>query len=618
MQRILTYINGYGFRRSLKYTALIVLAGLHLFYIVILFSSYTVRRDLESDMAKLGGDESLDTLVMLSRTGGDTVRKIRQYRCLQRDALAFYRIATMDLRRNISEVYAHTLAMRQALRAFIQSEPMLDRRESELRFDNAWGIPLAGDLVFQSNASPAEKQKVIEAFRTRLDERFKEFQADAGRHKQVMELLNAKQQNVASPEALRAAAQRQQQYEQELFDLTSIGRLEDALATMNKDMKNAGLKDAKRLNILIRKVAAEEALGRGERQASYLSEIASQLESSGQSEALKDLDCAKLDQELTAKIVAGLTAKRSEELTPEQKALVTGYLAQRSGNESAPVLSEVKSLVQVVHGPVTQAFLGFPTSAQTLIVTMLFGSLGALSLQALRLSNRGYWAPISEPSWGEIVISMWLGMAAAIIVYLLASIGLLVVSDGRSNAAEVSTVGASLVALLGFVSGLLNDEAFGRIRQFGLQFFKDETSKTANADATGPNAELAQRLRDANCTRFAELARLHCLGTTLAPKDQFTLFVPGDTTFDGRPLSEWTALANPKQGAPFMALVNGRLVDSATLSAADLETLPQLTMADGSVVPLERAGADIRFRGERIEVGQPYKWRNGTIFVTSP
>jgi uncharacterized surface protein with fasciclin (FAS1) repeats len=267
---------------------------------------------------------------------------------------------------------------------------------------------------------------------------------------------------------------------------------------------------------------------------------------------------------------------------------------------------------------VTQAFMGFPTSAQTLIVTMLFGSLGALSLQALRLSNRGYWAPISEPSWGEIVISMWLGMAAAIIVYLLASIGLLVVSDGRSNAAEVSTVGASLVALLGFVSGLLNDEAFGRIRQFGLQFFRDETSKTADADTTGPNAELAQGLRDTNCTRFAELARLHCLGTTLAPKDHFTLFVPADTAFDGRPLSEWTALANPKQGAPFMALVNGRLVDFATLSAADLATLPQLTMADGSVVPLERSGADVRFRGERIEVGQPYRWRNGTIFVTKP
>jgi uncharacterized surface protein with fasciclin (FAS1) repeats len=173
------------------------------------------------------------------------------------------------------------------------------------------------------------------------------------------------------------------------------------------------------------------------------------------------------------------------------------------------------------------------------------------------------------------------------------------------------------VALLGFVSGLLNDEAFARIRRFGLQFFQDESAKTPDADASGPNAELVHRLQDANCTRFAELARLHCLGTTLAPKDHFTLFVLADSAFDGRPLSEWNALANPKQGAPFMALVNGRLVDTATLSAADLATAGQLVMADGSVVTLDKTDGEIRFKGERIELAQPYKWRNGTIFVTS-
>jgi uncharacterized surface protein with fasciclin (FAS1) repeats len=618
MQRFFGYISGYGVRRSLKYTALILLAGLHLFYIVILFSSYTVRRDLESDIVKLGADESLDSLVMLSRTGGETVRRIREYRCVQRDAIAFYRITTMDLRRDISEVYAHTLAMRQAIRAFVEKQPMLNRQETDKRFEDAWGIPLAGDLVFQSNASPAERQTTITAFRTELDARFKAFTEDTKPFQEVMKLLKAQQDGIATPEALRAAAHRQQQYDRELFDLTSVGALEAAITHMNKEMKSAGLKDTKRLNILIRKVAAEEALGRGERQASYLSEIASQLDTAGQSAALKDLDCAKLDEDFKAKVGVNFAAKRSKDLTNSQKELLTTYLAQRSEDQAGPASSWLNSAVQAVHAPVTQTFIGFPTSAQTLIVTMLFGSLGALSLQALRLSNRGYWGTISDPSWGEIVIAMWLGMAGAIIVYLLASIGLLVVSDGRSNTAEVSTVGASLVALLGFVSGLLNDEAFGRIRQFGLQFFKDETSKTADAEATGPNAELAQRLRDASSARFAELARLHCLGTTLAPKDQFTLFVPADTAFDKRPLSEWTALANPKQGAPFMALVNSRLVDLATLSAADLETLPQLTMADGSVVALERSGADVRLHGERIEVGQPYRWRNGTIFVTKP
>jgi hypothetical protein len=299
--------------------------------------------------------------------------------------------------------------------------------------------------------------------------------------------------------------------------------------------------------------------------------------------------------------------------------LVDRYVIERSRGPSVGALvSQVGSFVRDdVYGTLIRNFIGFPTSAQTFIVTMLFGSLGALSLQALRLSNRGYWGTVSDPSWGEIVISMWLGMAAAIIVYLLASIGLLVVSDGRSNTAEVSTVGASLVALLGFVSGLLNDEAFGRIRKFGLQFF-EAAEKGPDADATGPNADLVHRLEDAGCNRFAELARIHCLGTSLAPKDHFTLFVPADPAFDGRPLSEWNALANPKQGAPFMALVNGRLVDAARLSAADLVGANQLTMADGSVVPLDKADGEVRLRGERVELSQPYKWRNGTIFVTTP
>jgi uncharacterized surface protein with fasciclin (FAS1) repeats len=618
MARLFQFGAGTRFRRSLKYTALIVLAGLHLFYIVILFSSYTVRRDLETDVAKLGADQSLDSLVMLSSMGGETVRKIREYRCLQRDAIAFYRIATMDLRRDISEVYRHTLALRQELRGFIATQPMLNRQESEKSFDNAWGVPLAGDLVFQTSATPEQRQKTLEEFRAKLDGQFTAFKADTKHHTAVIELLDAKKKAIETPEQLRAAANRQQQYEQELFDLTAVGTLETALAKMNKDMASAGLKDAKRLNILIRKVSAEESLGRGDPQASYLSEIANQLDTSGQSAPLRDLDCTKLDEALTDKIVAGMAAKRDDKLGDREKALIKEYVAARARDDTLPVLSQVGTFLQDVHRPITQAFIAFPTSAQTLIVTMLFGSLGALSLQALRLSNRGYWGTVSDPSWGEIVISMWLGMTGAIIVYLLASIGLLVVSDGRSNAAEVSTVGASLVALLGFVSGLLNDEAFARIRRFGLQFFQDGTAKAAEGAASGPNAELAQRLLDAGCSRFAELARIHCLGTTLQPKDHFTLFAPANATFDGRPLSEWSALADPKRNAPFTSFASARLVDTATLTAADLGTLPQLAMADGSTVPLERTGADVRLRGERIELGQPYKWRNGAIFVTRP
>jgi uncharacterized surface protein with fasciclin (FAS1) repeats len=602
-----------------KYAALITLAGLHLFYIVILFSSYTVRRDLEADGAKLGGDASLDYLLMLSSKGGDTVRKVREYRCLQRDAITFYRIATMDVRRELSQVYAQTLQMRHAMRDFAEKEATLNRQETTKRFDNAWGVPLASDLVFLPSVAPDERQKTIERFRARQDESFDEFNASTSQHVKVASLLANAKQEVATPDDLRRAIQKRLQHERAIFDFSAVGTLEGALDKMNGEMKVAKLDDPKRVNILLRKISADDALAKRRSEASFLSEFAAQLDLTGQSgEALRDIDCEKLDQKLAMQIVQAMPQGRN--LTEAQQELVKRYAIERSRGPSAgTALAQFANFLHDdVHGTLIRNFIGFPTSAQTFIVTMLFGSLGALSLQALRLSNRGYWGTISDPSWGEIVISMWLGMAAAIIVYLLASIGLLVVSDGRSNTAEVSTVGASLVALLGFVSGLLNDEAFARIRKFGLQFFQDDAAKAPDAEVSGPNADLAHRLQDANCTRFAELARLHCLGTTLAPKDHFTLFVPADSTFDGRPLSEWNALANPKQGAPFMALVNGRLLDTATLSAADLTTATQLVMADGSVVTLDKTDGVIRFKGERIELGQPYKWRNGTIFVTSP
>jgi hypothetical protein len=221
---------------------------------------------------------------------------------------------------------------------------------------------------------------------------------------------------------------------------------------MNGEMKVAKLDDPKRVNILLRKISADDALAKRRSEASFLSEFAAQLDLTGQSgEALRDIDCEKLDQKLAMQIVQAMPQGRN--LTEAQQELVKRYAIERSRGPSAgTALAQFANFLHDdVHGTLIRNFIGFPTSAQTFIVTMLFGSLGALSLQALRLSNRGYWGTISDPSWGEIVISMWLGMAAAIIVYLLASIGLLVVSDGRSNTAEVSTVGASLVALLGFV-----------------------------------------------------------------------------------------------------------------------------------------------------------------------
>jgi hypothetical protein len=619
---VLSLARGFDWSRSIKYAALILLAGLHLLYIIILFSSYTVRRELEADIGKLGADSSLDSLLLLANTGAETVRRVNEYRCLQRDAITFYRIHTMDLRKDIAGIYRLTLALRGEMRDFVNDHPgALNRADTLRRFDDVWSLPTPGDLIFLPSADANAIAATVAEFEALLKASVRRFNQDAASYAAAVALLHAHVDEIKDPEdLLKKMVKRQQLWDAHLFDFTAVGTLQKALDELNHKMKSAGLEDPRRLNILIKKLAADDAIVRRESNASFLSELARQLDASGQGgQALKDLDCGSLDQDLRSRIIQGIARRGDKDVSPDQKALIEAYLAERAEARPAKGLGRaVAYLRDDLHGPVIRSFIASPTSAQTLIVAMLFGSLGALCLQTLRLSNRGYWATVSAPGWGEIFMSMVLGMAAAMIVYLLGSMGLLLVSDGRSSAQQFTTVGAAFVALLGFISGFLNDDAFGRIRRFGLQLFRDETKEGAEAALTGPDAELVQRLVDAKCTRFAELANLHRLGSTLAQKDQFTLFVPGDALFEARPLAEWAKLADPKQPRPFTDLVNRRLVETAKLGAGDLAHQASLKMADGSTATVVAAAdGTIQVDGMLVRPGAEYAWRNGTLLVVA-
>jgi hypothetical protein len=72
-----------------------------------------------------------------------------------------------------------------------------------------------------------------------------------------------------------------------------------------------------------------------------------------------------------------------------------------------------------------------PPAAQTLWVTLLLGALGAITLNALRMSKVGWWSNHNDPLWGEIVVGPLLGALAAFGIFLIGSVGLLLTSDAR-------------------------------------------------------------------------------------------------------------------------------------------------------------------------------------------
>ncbi|MFO1083190.1 MAG: fasciclin domain-containing protein [Reyranellaceae bacterium] len=247
-------------------------------------------------------------------------------------------------------------------------------------------------------------------------------------------------------------------------------------------------------------------------------------------------------------------------------------------------------------------------AAQTLFVTLLIGALGALSLNILRLSNVGWWNRLEDPDWGEIVISPFLGALAAFAIYLVGSAGLLLTSDVRSGP---STLSAAFIGLLGFVSGLLYDEAFGRVRRVGAQLFGGDKPD----EAAGPrkeDLELAQLLQDSGATLVASLVARRGLGLRLLAESEFTLVVPSDAAL-GDKLQWWVNMLDTRK--PEFEAWFHRHHAPKKLLASGVKTTPTLTMDDGKSFPVTFVNQELKI--DTVDVAKPdLTWHNGVIHVT--
>jgi hypothetical protein len=250
-----------------------------------------------------------------------------------------------------------------------------------------------------------------------------------------------------------------------------------------------------------------------------------------------------------------------------------------------------------------------PPAAQTLMVTLLLGALGAITLNALRMSGVGWWSNHPDPFWGEIFVGPLLGALAAFGIFLVGSAGLLLTSDGR-GAQPLSTY---FIGLLGFVSGLLYDDAFGRVRRVGSQIFAG-TSDVEMAAARKEDRTLAEALKGASASRAADLVLKYGIGTKLGTEKEFTLLLPSDEAMGALSLAQWNRLN--EDGKAFDEWYGRHYLDQR-LSRDDVTALKEKTkLKTGGDTTL-----DLRSEGGVLTVSTiravvpDVQWNKGVVHV---
>jgi uncharacterized surface protein with fasciclin (FAS1) repeats len=277
-------------------------------------------------------------------------------------------------------------------------------------------------------------------------------------------------------------------------------------------------------------------------------------------------------------------------------------------------LQKIQSIPRF-YGQFLQTYFNQPPAAQTLFVTMVLGALGALTLNVLRMSKVGWWSLQDDPPWGEIVVGPLLGALAAFGIFLVGSSGLLLAGDS-SGAQPLS---AYFIGLLGFISGLLYDEAFGRVRRVGAQLFAAPAAEDAG-NARAEDRSLAKVLQGGSASLAAGLVVKYGIGTRLSLESEFTLLIPSDEAIGQLTLATWSALNDTKRDAfekwyhrhhAAKHLLKADVAASGTTPAVN-----ELQVDDGTSYVLALEGSELKIDNVRVLIAD-ITWNNGVIHILS-
>jgi uncharacterized surface protein with fasciclin (FAS1) repeats len=254
-----------------------------------------------------------------------------------------------------------------------------------------------------------------------------------------------------------------------------------------------------------------------------------------------------------------------------------------------------------------------PPAAQTLFVTMFLGALGALTLNVLRMSKVGWWSQQDDPLWGEIIVGPMLGALAAFGIFLIGSSGLLLTAESGGS----QPLSAYFIGLLGFLSGLLYDEAFGRVRRIGTQMFAAKPGDDI-VNARTEDRSLAETLQGASASLAAALVLKYGIGTRVSLESEFTLLIPSDEAMGRLPLATWSGLNDPKLDVFEKWYHRHHAAKRVTkLDVAGNGTpVKELQVDDGTSLALAVDSGEFKISNARILIAD-IKWNKGIIHILS-
>jgi uncharacterized surface protein with fasciclin (FAS1) repeats len=499
--------------RFWKYVFLISCVALTLIIVFDAYSFYVARRDIDTELrSKKEKVSSLEYLgVLLQRKRGLAITAL-EGRCEERFQLTLFRI--FDAQHDqVKAAYNDMMAVKEKMLVLVKkSGALIDDAESAASFINVQRFSLEDlDKNIQPINVVTGNSSEYKAFKDELAKLRKQYRDKVLEYAPLLaqiEGLMAHEKlqapNYWNMEAIQKLAQRNVQVRKELEETkTKLGDIEDVMARYG---------------------VWTGALTGGAADSPVLDETAYQIGKDDDT-ALKDQNCDRFRDYYKA------VNNRSLENDP---------LRGKSWQE----LSWQQRLQAVprYYGRFLLRYFNQPPAAQTLFVTMFLGALGALTLNLLRMSQVGWWSLQRDPPWGEIMVGPLLGALAAFGIFLVGSSGLLLTSDSSGS----QPLSAYFIGLLGFISGLLYDEAFGRVRRIGTQLFAASPGEDA-ANARAEDRSLAETLQGRNASLAAGLVLQYGIGTRVSLESEFTLLIPSDEAMGRLPLATWNGLNDPQR-----------------------------------------------------------------------
>jgi len=282
-----------------------------------------------------------------------------------------------------------------------------------------------------------------------------------------------------------------------------------------------------------------------------------------------------------------------------------------------PTLGKGNTWDKLVHVYQQYLLLYFqtPPAAQTLWVTLLLGGLGALTLNMLRMSSVGWWGLQSDPLWGEIIVGPLLGALAAFGIFLLGSAGLLLTADS-SGAQPLS---GYFIGLLGFLSGLMHDEAFGQVRRIGIKMFGAKPDEEV-VNARAEDRSLAETLKSNSASLAAGLVLKYGIGTRVSLESEFSLLVPSDEAIGRLALTTWTMLNDTQSGAFekwYKHHHAAKRITKADVAGGGTTTaISELSVDDGTSYVLALDEGELKINNVRVLIADVI-WNKGVVHILS-